>query len=84
MVAFKHKVNLNFGWLAKPILIYLFLGKKSQEFPKHLGRLLNKYFLPKLLVTYGTTVVCNKLEVYLEWINLHPIGGFVYNEAPPW
>src|ERR1700738_891833 len=29
------------------------LGKQSQEFPKNLGALVNNYFLPKLLVTYG-------------------------------
>ena len=30
------------------------LGKHNQEFPKKLGRLVINYFLPKLLVTYGT------------------------------
>ena len=29
-------------------------GKQSQEFPKKLDRLVIYYFLPKLLVTYGT------------------------------
>ena len=37
-------------------LIFVFLGKLSQEFPKNLGKLLNNYFPPKLLVTYGILV----------------------------
>ncbi len=45
------------GWLANPILIVCILGKLSQEFPKNLGTLRNNYFLPKLLVTYGITVI---------------------------
>ena len=41
------------GWLANPFLLFLFLGKHSEEFPENLGRLVNNYCLPKLLVTYG-------------------------------
>ena len=45
------------GRLANPILILCILGKLSQEFPKNLGTLRNNYFMPKLLVTYGTWYV---------------------------
>ena len=41
-------------WLANPILIITILGKHSQEFLENLGRLVINYFLPKLLVTYGS------------------------------
>ena len=40
--------------LAYPILIIIILGKQSQESPKNLGKLVIHYFLPKLLVTYGS------------------------------
>ena len=46
-----HLNSCNFGQHRN--LIFVFLGKLSQEFPKNLGGLLNNYFLPKLLVTYG-------------------------------
>ena len=34
-----------------------FLGKHNQEFPKNLGKLVINYFLPKLLVTYGSSPI---------------------------
>ena len=55
MVVFKHKSQIELlGWLANLVLIVIILGKQSQEFPKNIGRLVNNYFMPKLLVTYGS------------------------------
>ena len=61
MVSFKHKVRLNYlGELANPTLIFIFLGKQSQEFPKKLSKLVIIHFLSKLLVTYGSHIYHKK------------------------
>ena len=57
MVAFKHKVKLILlGWLANPVCLFFFVffSNKVKNFQKKLGTLRNNYFLPKLLVTYGS------------------------------
>ena len=55
MVAFKHKVKLNYlsGWLTQFYFYFYFLGKQSQEFPENLSKQVIDYFLPKLLKTYN-------------------------------
>ena len=61
-----HLNSCNFG--QNHNIILFFLGKQSQEFPKNLGALVNNYFLPKLLVTYG-----NRNTLILSPESLKPI-----------
>ena len=42
------------------------MGKQSQEFPKNLGTIVNNYFLPKLLVTYG-----KQPPIIMSYLNHH-------------